>query len=503
MSVNKFATERNQKAVLELATKPGNDACADCRTRNPRWASHNLGIFICVNCASIHRKIGTHITKVKSLTLDTWSKEQVENMRQNGNIKSNAHYNPNEIRHPPPTNMVDSERDSELEKFIRDKYEYKRFISRSAIVAQHLGPSRSAASVRSNTSGSSSGSVPPPTRSQTVPMKGPGAALPSPPSSATLAARAVPSRSFTSAAQPQPPQPAQPPKPAGGVWDDLVALQSPSQPPSNSSLPLQYQSTTMAQPFRSNTLPQGQFAGVGSSPNFGLGGGVGASGLTSSQFQPQMQSPTAFGASPGGVANPFAQMVAQQQQQQPQQFLSAATPFSSQAPSFAAPPFNQQPQVQQPSFTSPGNPFFNASAQGQTQGMLTPQPQMPLQSTPSPAPFAAQGQFQPPQQPRTPFMQQQQQQPQFQQQAFQPQSSPFQPQSSPFQPQSSPFQQQTPSFQQQTPSFQPQSSPFQQQVSSFQPSPQGQFGMQQGAGAANPFTSWMTQQQQPGGFTQA
>ena len=29
-------------------------------------------------CASLHRKMGTHITKVKSLTLDTWSREQVE-----------------------------------------------------------------------------------------------------------------------------------------------------------------------------------------------------------------------------------------------------------------------------------------------------------------------------------------------------------------------------------------------------------------------------------------
>lgn len=40
-------------------------------------------------------------------------------MRQMGNVKSNAHYNPNETRHPPPTNMIESERDSELEKYIR------------------------------------------------------------------------------------------------------------------------------------------------------------------------------------------------------------------------------------------------------------------------------------------------------------------------------------------------------------------------------------------------
>jgi hypothetical protein len=43
----------------------------------------------------------------------------VKNVKQNGNIKSNALYNPDERKHPPPTNMSDSERDSELEKYIR------------------------------------------------------------------------------------------------------------------------------------------------------------------------------------------------------------------------------------------------------------------------------------------------------------------------------------------------------------------------------------------------
>ena len=43
-------------------------------------------------------------------------------MKNTGNVKSNSHFNPDEKRHPPPTNMVDSERDSELEKFIRGVY---------------------------------------------------------------------------------------------------------------------------------------------------------------------------------------------------------------------------------------------------------------------------------------------------------------------------------------------------------------------------------------------
>lgn len=54
--------------------------------------------------------------------MDSWSKEQVEVMKGNGNIKSNDLYNPDEIKHPPPTNMIDSERDSELEKYIRCEF---------------------------------------------------------------------------------------------------------------------------------------------------------------------------------------------------------------------------------------------------------------------------------------------------------------------------------------------------------------------------------------------
>ena len=32
--------------------------------RGPRWASVNLGIFICMECSGIHRSLGVHISKV-------------------------------------------------------------------------------------------------------------------------------------------------------------------------------------------------------------------------------------------------------------------------------------------------------------------------------------------------------------------------------------------------------------------------------------------------------
>ncbi|MBW0495483.1 hypothetical protein O181_035198 [Austropuccinia psidii MF-1] len=126
--ISKATSQRHQRILLDLLKQAGNDICADCRTRNPRWASWNLGIFICVKCAGIHRKMGTHISKVKSLTLDSWTKEQIEKMKSLGNLKVNRYYNPNEAKNPPPTDLEESERDSQLEKYIRMKYESRRFL---------------------------------------------------------------------------------------------------------------------------------------------------------------------------------------------------------------------------------------------------------------------------------------------------------------------------------------------------------------------------------------
>lgn len=43
----------------------------------PRWASWNIGVFLCIRCAGIHRNLGVHISKVKSVNLDTWTEKQI------------------------------------------------------------------------------------------------------------------------------------------------------------------------------------------------------------------------------------------------------------------------------------------------------------------------------------------------------------------------------------------------------------------------------------------
>ena len=42
-----------------------------------RWASWNLGVFLCIRCAGIHRNLGVHISRVKSVNLDQWTGEQI------------------------------------------------------------------------------------------------------------------------------------------------------------------------------------------------------------------------------------------------------------------------------------------------------------------------------------------------------------------------------------------------------------------------------------------
>jgi len=77
-ALSKREQARNERELQDLLRQPGNSLCADCNARNPSWASWNLGIFLCMRCASIHRKLGTHISKVKSLSMDKWTTDQVE-----------------------------------------------------------------------------------------------------------------------------------------------------------------------------------------------------------------------------------------------------------------------------------------------------------------------------------------------------------------------------------------------------------------------------------------
>ncbi|KAI8097389.1 uncharacterized protein BX664DRAFT_326260 [Halteromyces radiatus] len=122
----KAMQERHERILNELLKIPGNEYCADCRSRNPRWASYSLGVFLCVRCAGIHRKMGTHISRIKSLSMDQWTPEQIEAIKNSGgNIKVNNIVNPNPTKYPLP--LADDEGHA-MEKYIRNKWEKRAFM---------------------------------------------------------------------------------------------------------------------------------------------------------------------------------------------------------------------------------------------------------------------------------------------------------------------------------------------------------------------------------------
>lgn len=129
-AINRRQQARNERALQDLIKNvSGNNRCADCNTPNPGWASFNLGIFLCLKCASIHRKLGTHISKVKSLSMDSWSVDQVDHMTKVGNVVSNRIYNPRNAKPAIPIDV--DEVDGVMERFIRKKYEQKTLSSDS------------------------------------------------------------------------------------------------------------------------------------------------------------------------------------------------------------------------------------------------------------------------------------------------------------------------------------------------------------------------------------
>ena len=111
---SKAETEANARTLRNLVKQPENKICADCKRNDTRWASWNLGCFLCIRCSGIHRSMGTHISRVKSIDLDIWTPEQMESILKWGNKRANlyweAHLKPG---HVPPDHRVES--------FIRSK----------------------------------------------------------------------------------------------------------------------------------------------------------------------------------------------------------------------------------------------------------------------------------------------------------------------------------------------------------------------------------------------
>ena len=132
--------EDNPDRLLQILRNNdhGNCWCADCGSGSKtEWVSINLGIVLCIECSGIHRSLGTHISKVRSLTLDTtsFSTDTVELLLQVGNRVSNMIW---EAKLDGPYKpSIHSTREQRL-AFITSKYVKREFVAPISSTLSHF-----------------------------------------------------------------------------------------------------------------------------------------------------------------------------------------------------------------------------------------------------------------------------------------------------------------------------------------------------------------------------
>lgn len=83
--VEKLDAEHH-RILKKLRSQPGNDQCVECGAKDNTWCSVNLGVFLCVQCADVHRALGTHISKVKGCGgTYLWGPDEIAQMQSLGN----------------------------------------------------------------------------------------------------------------------------------------------------------------------------------------------------------------------------------------------------------------------------------------------------------------------------------------------------------------------------------------------------------------------------------
>ncbi|XP_061516490.1 arf-GAP domain and FG repeat-containing protein 1 isoform X3 [Anopheles gambiae] len=142
--VRKKLDDKILKTLRELVGVGGNKECFDCGQKGPTYINMTIGSFVCTSCSGILRGL-TPPHRVKSISMATFTQEEIEFLKQNGNDNCSRTW----------LGLWDPKRaiKQEHRDFMIDKYERKRYYLEPASPLKSL-PTNASSSLTSLSGGS-------------------------------------------------------------------------------------------------------------------------------------------------------------------------------------------------------------------------------------------------------------------------------------------------------------------------------------------------------------
>ena len=118
--ININEEEEEEHIIREMNSNRANHYCFECN-QSAKWASCNLGIYLCLHCACLHRALGTHISFVRSLELDNWTAKQECMMRVGGNERAHRFFSEKKLLATPLNFRYHSEGAAQYRALLSDE----------------------------------------------------------------------------------------------------------------------------------------------------------------------------------------------------------------------------------------------------------------------------------------------------------------------------------------------------------------------------------------------